>query len=228
MYRIYLVEDDPVLAQAIEQVMVSWGHSVVKARDFQHILQEFSACQPHLVLMDLMLPFYNGHWWTQQIRKISSVPIVYLSSAAEKMNIIMAMNMGADDFIAKPVDPGVLAAKVNAVLRRAYDLTGTGNILAHGKGVLDLNSASLLVEGQTVALTRNEFIILRTLMEQPKKVVSREQLMNRLWQMDEYIEENTLTVNVTRLRKKLEGAGLKDYITTKVGAGYILSPEEMP
>lgn len=225
MYRILLVEDDPALAGAIARVMESWGHEVCTVRDFQHVLKEWSDCQPHLVLMDLMLPFYNGHYWTQQIRQVSDVPIVYLSSASDDMNVIMAMNMGGDDFIAKPVDPGVLTAKVNAVLRRAYDLTGTGHVIACGRAVLDLNSTSLLIDGQSVALTRNEFIILRTLMEHPGKVVSRDELMNRLWQMDEYVEENTLTVNVARLRRKLDAAGLRHWIGTKVGSGYFISRE---
>ncbi len=225
MYRIFLVEDDPALAGALTKVMTAWGHEVCAAQDFQHILAEFTACQPHLVLMDLMLPFFNGHYWTKQIRQVSSVPIVYLSSASDDMNVIMAMNMGGDEFISKPVDANVLAAKVGAVLRRAYDLTGSTHILAHGRAVLDLNSASLMADGQTVSLTRNEFIILRTLMEQPRRVVSRDALMTRLWQMDEYIEENTLTVNVARLRKKLDAAGLPGFIATKVGTGYILAEE---
>ncbi len=228
MYRIFLIEDDPALAEAIGNVMTVWGHDVCIARDFRNILAEFTACQPHLVLMDLMLPFYNGHYWTRQIRQVSGVPVVYLSSAADDMNVIMAMNMGGDEFIAKPVDPGVLAAKVNAVLRRAYDLSGATNIIVRGRAVLDLNSASLLVDGHSVPLTRNEFLILRALMEHAGQVVSRDTLMNCLWQMDEYIEENTLTVNVARLRKKLDAAGLPGLITTRVGSGYILSPEETP
>ncbi len=225
MYRIFLVEDDAALAQSITRVMTAWGHEVCVARDFRQILTEFTACQPHLVLMDLMLPFFNGHYWTRQIRQVSDVPVVYLSSASDDMNVIMAMNMGGDEFIAKPVDANVLTAKVNAVLRRAYDLAGSTHLIAHGRAVLDLNSASLLVDGQNVALTRNEFIILRTLMEQPRKVVSRDALMTRLWQMDEYIEENTLTVNVARLRRKLDAAGLPGFIATKVGSGYILAED---
>ncbi len=225
MYRILLVEDDPALAEAVGKVMTTWGHEVCFVQDFQNVIGEFTVCQPHLVLMDLMLPFYNGHYWTQKIRQVSGVPVVYLSSASDDMNVIMAMNMGGDEFISKPVDPGVLMAKVNAVLRRAYDLTGTTNVIAHGRAVLDLNSAILLVDGKNVALTRNEFIILRTLMEQPGKVISRDALMNRLWQMDEYVEENTLTVNVARLRRKLDAAGLEGFIATKVGSGYVLRAE---
>lgn len=208
MYRILLVEDDAALADAITQVLTAWGHEVQKVRDFRHVTEEFAEWKPQIVLMDLMLPFFNGHHWTQELRRITSVPIVYLSSASDNLNIVMAMNMGGDDFIAKPVDPAVLAAKVNAVLRRAYDMPATGNILACGEAVLDLDSAALSIHGQSIPLTRNELIILRTLMEQRGRIVSRETLMTRLWQMDEYVEENTLTVNVNRLRKKLSAAGL--------------------
>lgn len=225
MYKILLVEDDAALSEAVSKVLSGWGHEVIRVVDFGNILGEFERAAPHLVLMDLMLPFFNGHHWTQQIRRISSVPVVYLSSASDDMNIVMAMTMGGDDFIAKPVDPSVLAAKVNAVLRRAYDLSGQMNVIVQGRAALDLNSAALMIDGQNIPLTRNEFIILRTLMEQRGKVVSRDTLMTRLWQMDEYVEENTLTVNVTRLRRKLDAAGLAGFITTKVGSGYLIDQE---
>lgn len=207
MYRILLVEDDAALADAITKVLTAWGHEVQKVRDFRRVTEEFAEWKPQIVLMDLMLPFFNGHHWTQELRRITSVPIVYLSSASDNLNIVMAMNMGGDDFIAKPVDPAVLAAKVNAVLRRAYDMPTTGNILACGEAVLDLDSAALSIH------------------EQRGRIVSRETLMTRLWQMDEYVEENTLTVNVNRLRKKLSAAGLPGFIVTKVGSGYAVNQE---
>ena len=222
MYRILLVEDDAALADAITQVLTAWGHEVRKVHDFRRVTEEFSEWKPHLVLMDLMLPFFNGHHWTQQLRRVTSVPIVYLSSASDNLNIVMAMNMGGDDFIAKPVDPAVLAAKVNAVLRRAYDMPGASNVLSCGGAVLDLDSAALSAGGKSIPLTRNELIILRTLMEQHGRIVSRETLMTRLWQMDEYVEENTLTVNVNRLRKKLAAAGLEGFIVTRHGVGYLV------
>ena len=216
MYRILLVEDDAALADAITQVLTAWGHEVQKVRDFRHVTEEFAEWKPQIVLMDLMLPFFNGHHWTQELRRITSVPIVYLSSASDNLDIVMAMNMGGDDFIAKPFDMN---------LRRAYDMPATGNILACGEAVLDLDSAALSIHGQSIPLTRNELIILRTLMEQRGRIVSRETLMTRLWQMDEYVEENTLTVNVNRLRKKLSAAGLPGFIVTKVGSGYAVNQE---
>ncbi len=222
MYKILLIEDDFTLAQVIKKQIESWGNQVELITDFQHIIPAFVASDPHLVLMDIMLPFYNGYHWCSEIRKLSSVPVVFLSSASDNMNIVMAMEMGGDDFIPKPVDLTVLTAKLQAILRRAYDFSGKSPLLEHKGAVLNLSDNSLSFQGQRIELTKNEFRILETLMEQKGKIVSRDQLMTRLWQDDCYVEENTLTVNVTRLRKKLEGAGLKDFITTKVGSGYVL------
>ena len=175
-----------------------------------------------MVLMDIMLPFFNGYHWCTEIRRVSGVPVVFISSASDNMNIVMAMNMGGDDFIPKPVDLEVMTAKIQAVLRRAYDMPGRVPVLEHRGAVLNLGSASLVYRGEQIDLTKNEFRILQTLLENKGKVVSRDTLMTRLWQMDSYVEENTLTVNVTRLRKKLEGAGLENFIGTKVGSGYIV------
>lgn len=222
MYRILVIEDDFTLAQIIKSQIESWGHEVRLITDFQNVLPAFVEYDPHMVLVDVMLPFFNGYHWCSEIRRISSVPIVFLSSASDNMNIVMAMEMGGDDFIPKPVDLSVLTAKIQATLRRAYDLSGKISFLEHGGAVLNLNDGSLNYNGQQVDLTRNEFRILQTLMEQKGKIVSRDQLMTRLWQDDCYVEENTLTVNVTRLRRKLEAAGLKNFIMTKVGSGYLI------
>ena len=169
-----------------------------------------------------MLPFFNGYHWCSEIRKISAVPVLFVSSAAENMNIVMAVDMGGDDFIAKPFDPAVLMAKIRALLRRTYDLGDRVPVIEHRGAVLNLNDGTLLCDGKKTELTRNEFRILQTLLESRGKVVSRETLMTRLWEYDLYVEENTLTVNMTRLRKKLAAAGLTDYITTRVGSGYII------
>lgn len=217
MYRIFLVEDDPAMAAAVEKQLKQWGFEVKRAENFQNITADFAACDPHLVLMDIMLPFFNGYHWCTEIRKISNVPVVFISSASDNMNIVMAMNMGGDDFIAKPFDINVLIAKLQAVLRRTYDVAGKI------KGaVLNLNDATLFYGGNKIELTRNDFRIMQTLMENRGKVVSRDTLMIRLWENDSYVEENTLTVNITRLRRKLEAAGLKDFIKTKAGSGYII------
>lgn len=222
MYKIMIIEDDRAMANAVKKQIESWGNEVLCAKDFQNVIPEFVAFDPHMVLVDIMLPFYNGYYWCTKIREISNVPIIFLSSASDNMNIVMAMNMGGDDFIPKPVDLNVLTAKLQAVLRRAYDMSGKISVLEHRGAMLNLNDTSLTYNGKRIELTKNEFRILQTLLEQKGRVVSRDTLMTKLWQMDSYVEENTLTVNVNRLRKKLEQAGLKDFITTKVGSGYMI------
>lgn len=223
MYKIFIIEDDAAMANAMKAQLESWGHEACCAKNFQNIISEFTGYDPHLVLVDIMLPFYNGYHWCSEIRKISNVPVVFISSASDNMNIVMAMNMGGDDFIAKPFDRNVLMAKIQAILRRTYDLAGKIPVLEHKGAVLNLNDTTLVYGEHRLELTRNEFRILQTLMENKGKVVSRETLMTRLWEIDCYVEENTLTVNITRLRKKLEGIDLVDFIKTKVGSGYIVS-----
>lgn len=222
MYRILIVEDDSAIAQVMCRQIAMWGIEARCAQNFQDILGEFREYDPQLVLLDIVLPFYNGYHWCSEIRKISKVPIVFISSASDNMNIVMAMNMGGDDFIAKPVDLMVLTAKISAILRRTYDLSGQVPVLEHRGAVLNLNDTTLVYNGEKVELTKNEFRILQTLLENKGKVVSRDTLMTKLWQADCYVEENTLTVNVTRLRKKLENIGLTGFITTKIGSGYIV------
>lgn len=222
MYRIMIIEDDPSMAAAVKKQIEAWGNQAFCVQDFRNIIPAFTEYDPHMVLMDIMLPFYNGYYWCGEIRKISNVPVVFLSSASDNMNIVMAVNMGGDDFVAKPVDPDVMMAKISAVLRRTYDMAGKIPVLEHRGAVLNLNNTALSYNGRRIDLTKNEFRILQTLLENKGRVVSRDTLMTKLWQMDSYVEENTLTVNVTRLRKKLESAGLKDFIATKVGSGYII------
>lgn len=221
-HKILVVEDDAAIAGAITRILDSWQMESRCVRDFRDVLREFTEYDPHLVLMDVTLPFFNGYHWCSEIRKISAVPVLFVSSAAENMNIVMAVDMGGDDFIAKPFDPAVLMAKIRALLRRTYDLGDRVPVIEHRGAVLNLNDGTLLCNGKKTELTRNEFRILQTLLESRGKVVSRETLMTRLWEYDLYVEENTLTVNMTRLRKKLAAAGLTDYITTRVGSGYII------
>lgn len=220
--KILIVEDDFSLAEAMKKQIESWGNEVLCVTDFQNIIPTFTKYDPHLVLVDIMLPFFNGYHWCTEIRKISDVPIVFISSASDNMNVIMAMEMGGDDFIAKPIDLGVMTSKIQAILRRAYDMGTKIPVLGHQGAVLNLNDSTLTYDGERIELTKNEFRILQTLLENKGKIVSRDTLMTKLWQMDVYVEENTLTVNVNRLRKKLENAGLNDFITTKVGHGYIV------
>lgn len=223
MYRIMIAEDDPTLSAAMKNYIESWNMDVKCIKSFRDIIPEFREYEPHLVLLDIMLPFYNGYHWCTEIRKISDVPIVFISSASDDMNIIMAVNMGGDDFIAKPFDTGVMIAKIQALLRRTYNMSNQIPMLEHNGAELNISDNTISYNGKRLELTRNEFRILQTLMENKGKIVSRDTLMIKLWEMDCYVEENTLTVNVTRLRRKLESIGLSDFIKTKVGSGYIIS-----
>ena len=222
MYRIFLVEDDHALAQELKRQLQQYGSEVRIISDFRAVPDEIRAYDPHLVLMDIMLPYQNGYHWTAEIRKFSTVPIVFLSSASDGMNIVMAINMGGDDFISKPVEPMVLNAKVQAVLRRTYEMSGSAGVMEFCGAVLNLNDNSVSIGSERVDLTKNEFRILYTLLENRGKIVSRDALMLRLWNDDCFVEENTLTVNVTRLRRKLEAHGLGDVIVTRPGSGYII------
>lgn len=221
MYRIFIVEDDTALAKAMKKQLEAYGNEIILAEDLSSVKEEFCKVSPQLVLLDIMLPLYTGFYWCSEIRKISSVPIVFLSSASDNMNIVTAINMGGDDFIAKPVDPMVLCAKVQAVLRRTYEIGESAPVLTCHGAMLNLNDASLMFENKRIELTKNEFRILQVLFENKGKIVSRDTLMTKLWQDDCYVEENTLTVNIGRLRKKLEDEGLCNLIVTKSGRGYL-------
>jgi len=221
-YRILIVEDDKALAEAIARCLKDWGMESKTVSDFRAVMQEFAEYQPHLVLMDITLPYMGGYYWCQEIRKVSSLPILFISSASDNMNLVMAVNMGADDFIAKPFDASVLVAKIQALLRRAYDFGQAMPVLEHGGAVLSTGDSTLVYNGQRIDLTKNEYRILYTLMRSKGRVVSREKLMEALWETDSFVDENTLTVNVGRLRRKLEAAGLRDFIKTKHGLGYMV------
>ncbi len=222
MYKILLVEDDFALAEAMKKTLEQYGNSVRTVKDFQNVIVELEDFSPQLVLMDIMLPFKDGYYWCSEIRKSSSVPVVFISSASDSMNIVMAINMGGDDFIPKPVDAMVLTAKVQAILRRTYELGDRHSQLEFCGAVLNLADNSVSFESKRAELTKNEFRILQVLLENKGRIVSRDALMTRLWQSDLYVEENTLTVNVGRLRKKLEELGLADVIVTRTGSGYII------
>lgn len=217
-----MVEDDEIIARSIREHLQAWNYDVCCVEDFSNVVAEFVRFDPQLVLMDITLPFFNGYHWCSEIRKISKVPVIFLSSAADNMNIVMAINMGADDFIPKPFDLEVLTVKIQAMLRRSYDFAGTGSMLEHKGAILNLNETTLTYQEQKIELTKNEFRILEILMENKEKVVSRETLMTKLWESDNYVDENTLSVNVNRLRKKLEALGLEEFILTKKGIGYRL------
>ena len=226
MYRILIVEDDSTIAEALKRHLEGWDHETVIAEDFKNIMAEYTRVEPDLVLLDIGLPFYNGFYWCSQIRQVSDVPIIFISSASDNMNIVMAMNMGGDDFIAKPFDYDVLIAKMQALLRRAYDFAGHMPVLECRGAFLYLEKNTLTYGDAVITLTKNEHRILSLLMENKDSIVSRERLMDALWESDCYVDDNTLSVNVNRLRKKLEANGLSDFIGTKFGVGYYIREEK--
>lgn len=223
MYRLFIVEDDSGMANAVAAQAQAWNLQTHIVQDFSNVMHEFAEFSPHIVLLDIMLPFFDGYHWCSEIRRVSKVPIIFVSSASDNMNIVMAMNLGADDFISKPFDGSVLMAKIQALLRRTYDFGANVPVLEHRGALLDTGENSLVFGDEKITLTKNEYRILLCLMENKGKVVSREKLMERLWETDSFVDENTLTVNVNRLRKKLDAAGLKDFIATKFGVGYIIA-----
>lgn len=222
MYRILIVEDDMTIAKVLAAHLEKWGYEIRCAENFKNIMNDFLDFEPQLLMLDIGLPFFNGFHWCQEIRKVSQVPIMFLSSLDDNMNIVMAMNMGGDEFIEKPFDLNVVTAKVQALLRRTYAFQGSSNLLEHDGIMLNLGDATVLYQNQKVELTKNEFRILQILFERAGKIVSRDEIIERLWDSDEFIDDNTLTVNVARLRKKLESVGRKDMIRTKKGIGYMV------
>lgn len=222
MYRLLIVEDDKGIAEAIKVQAEMWNLDVHCIENFRNIMTEFSEFNPHIVLLDITLPFFDGYHWCSEIRKVSKVPIIFISSASDNMSMVMAMNLGADDFIAKPFDQSVLIAKLHALLRRTYDFATAVPVLEHRGALLNTGDATLTYGEKKIALSKNEFRILLILMENKGKIVSREKLMEQLWQTDSFVDENTLSVNVNRLRKRLDAAGLEGFITTKFGAGYLI------
>jgi DNA-binding response OmpR family regulator len=217
-----IIEDDITIAKTIKEHLSKWDYDAIYVTDFRDIIRQFIQFQPHLVLIDVILPFFDGFHWCNEIRKISKVPVVFISSAGDNMNIVMAMNMGGDDFIAKPFDLHVLAAKVKALLRRTYSFLGQVNIIERNGAILNISDATLTYQDRKIDLTKNDFRILQLLMENAGNVVSREEIMQRLWESDDFVDDNTLTVNITRLRRKLAEVGLKDFIKTKKGIGYLV------
>lgn len=220
MYKILIVEDDLIISKLLKEALIKWKYEVKYVTEFKNVLNEFISYMPQLVLLDISLPFFNGYYWCNEIRKISKVPIIFISSANENMNIIMAINMGGDDFIFKPFSLDVVIAKIQALIRRTYSFQGQVNIIEHNGAILSLNDNTLIYNNNKLELTKNDFKILQILFENAGNIVSRNDIMIRLWENDNFIDENTLTVNITRIRKKLNDIGLKDFILTKKGIGY--------
>ena len=222
LFRIFIVEDDDKIRSIVADALRKWQFEVVETASFDYVLEEFQASQPHLVLLDVNLPIYDGFYWCQRIRAVSKVPIVFLSSRDQNMDVIMAINMGGDDYIQKPFDLGVLVAKVSALLRRNYTYQDENLQLSHRELVFHLSNSSVQYRGQTAELSRNESIIMQTMMRRAGRIVSRDELMQALWNDEQFVDDNTLTVNVNRLRRKIAALGLEEFISTRKGMGYIV------
>lgn len=218
-----IVEDDHTIRDLLGEMLEKWNFEVIKLEEFDHVLEAFLNEKPHLLLLDINLPFFNGFHWCNKIREVSQVPIIFISSRNTAMDMVMAMNMGGDDFIQKPFDTDVLLAKINALLRRSYSYTDTEpNVLEHEGIILNLKDWKLLYGDKSVELTKTEFLILKLLLQNKGSVVNRKKIMRSLWKDENFVDDNTLTVNIARLRKKIDELGKKNFITTKKGEGYII------
>ena len=222
MLKILIIEDDKSIDSILSDELNQWGYQTKSIEDFSTVYETFEKFEPNLVLMDISLPYYNGFYWTQRIRQKSNVPVVFISSHSESMDMVQAIQFGADDFITKPIDTTVTIAKIQAILRRTYDYTLDSDKLAYGELTLNLSSAKLEGEEFSLSLTRTELLILDILFNMKGQIAKREDIINHCWQGDDFIDDNTLAVNMTRLRKKLAGVGLDEFIQTKKGIGYYL------
>lgn len=218
-----IIEDDQSISKLISENLAKWQINSYITKDFNNIIDQFNEYKPDLVLLDINLPVYDGYYWNQEIRKISKIPIIIISSRNSNMDQIMAMNMGADDFVEKPFSVDILVAKINALLRRTYDFTkNTSDVIEHNGLKLNLSSGSVEIDDNKIDLSKNEYKLLQRLLKDQGKIVTREQLLNFMWDDERFVDDNTLTVNINRLRSKIEKYGLKNYIVTKVGQGYII------
>ncbi|MCY6957987.1 response regulator transcription factor [Clostridium brassicae] len=223
MYKIMIIEDDLRLCSEIEKGLSKWGFNLTTVKNFEDIFNEFVHNRPHLVIIDINLPCFDGFYWCQKIRVISKVPIIFLSSRNTNMDIMMAIKMGGDDFVTKPFSMDILVTKIHAMLRRVYSYgENLGDVIEHNGVVLNINDSTLIYNENKIELTKNELRILLLLMKNIGKIISRDRIMRILWDDDTFINDNTLTVNVNRLRKSLEDIGIYNFIETKKGQGYVI------
>jgi len=221
--KVMIVEDDQVIRELLAESLDKWNYEVAMLNSFENVFDEFIQEQPAIILLDINLPLFDGFYWCNKIREVSQVPIIFISSRDSHMDMIMAMNMGGDDFIQKPFDTEVLMAKIRALLRRSYSYTETqANVVEHNGVLLNLNDLNISFGDKKVELTKTEFVILHLLMKHAGSIVNRNNIMRALWKHEQFIDNNTLSVNITRLRKKISQLGIKDFITTKKGEGYLI------
>lgn len=223
MSKIMIVEDEATIRELISEELQKWQLEIFGTTNFNHVMEDFQRVDPQLILLDINLPVFDGYYWCQKIREVSKVPIIFISSRNTNMDMITAMNMGADDFVTKPFQIDVLVAKINALLRRSYNYSeGRIEIMSHNGITLNVDNGSMEIKGETIDLSKNEYRLLYILVKKHGKILTREKLLRALWEDERFVDDNTLTVNINRLRKKIELAGIEDYIETKVGQGYIV------
>lgn len=227
LFKLLLIEDDSTLFNEIKERLTQWSYDVYGIQDFSNVTQEFIEVKPDLVIIDIQLPKFDGFHWCRMIRSHSNLPIIFLSSRDHPTDMVMSMQLGADDYIQKPFHFDVLIAKVQAILRRVYNYNTDNLELKTWCGAtVDYERNVLTHDMGSIELTKNEIFILKLLIEKKNKIVTREELINSLWDDKRFISDNTLTVNVNRLRKKLDEIGLGSFIETKVGQGYMAIEEE--
>lgn len=219
--KILLVEDAEMIRNELKEFLTNYGYEVEAPDDFKQIMHDVLREDIHLILLDINLPVYDGYYICREIRKSSQVPIMIVTSRDNEMDELMSMNLGADDFITKPYNTQILLARIESVLRRTYKQQES-SMLQFGLLKLDLSNGTILYQDQQEELTKNEIKILHCLMKSKGKIVSREELMEYLWSSDLFIDDNTLSVNITRLRKKIEAIGMQNPIETRRGLGYIM------
>lgn len=221
MYKILIVEDNPTIRTELCSFLNHNGYETCTPDDFEQVVEYVKHCAPHLILLDLNLPIVDGHVICREIRKTSEIPIIIVTSRDSDMDELISLNLGADDFITKPYNLQVLLAHMSRVLMRVYE-SGNNTTLHIGECVLDISKSTISWKNQTVDLTKNELRIMHCLFQNKNKIVSRNELMQHMWDCDLFVDDNTLTVNINRLRKKLEYLQLNDFIVTKRGLGYII------
>ena len=216
-----IVEDNPTIRTELCSFLNHNGYEPCTPDDFEQVVEYVKHCAPHLILLDLNLPIVDGHVICREIRKTSEIPIIIVTSRDSDMDELISLNLGADDFITKPYNLQVLLAHMSRVLMRVYE-SGNNTTLHIGECVLDISKSTISWKNQTVDLTKNELRIMHCLFQNKNKIVSRNELMQHMWDCDLFVDDNTLTVNINRLRKKLEYLQLNDFIVTKRGLGYII------
>ncbi|WXR62475.1 response regulator transcription factor [Peptostreptococcaceae bacterium AGR-M142] len=223
MFKIMVVEDDQKISKIMSNNLKKWGYEIINIDEFDNIVETYVRTKPHLILMDINLPYFDGFYYCKKIRELSKVPIIFISSRDGNMDIVMAINMGGDDFLSKPFSMEVLLVKIKALLRRTYSYQDKDiSVLEYNNVILNLKDYTVSFNDKEIELSKNEFKILYILMKNNNKIISREFIMRKLWEDESFVDDNTLTVNINRLRKKLLNLDLDDFIKTKRKEGYII------